>query len=369
MNTANLPDNVRLRLQGGLSLVELMIALALGVVLTLGVVQVFLGSSQTYRTGGAIAYLQENLRFSLTRISQDVRMAGNAGCLVGDPTNHLDTGHSAYNSTLWEPGRAVVGWEAPNTGLGKSLTISGFTVGGGSWTNGSSDTAPVAITNNALVGTDFLVMSGTERADVELSGNPHGNANTVGTSGSTGLNAGTIVLIVTEDCSGGDRFQKNNDANASTITRGNGNNIAPGNVMSNPLINYTDDGSLYVYRSKGYFVGLGTNNEPALFRVALTPGESNTPVELVSGVESMQVLYGVATNERRAERYVDASNVNNWEDVVSVRVALLMRSDNQILDEDNSQTFNLVGTEVDPGSDRRARLVATTTIGIRNRLE
>lgn len=357
------------RCQKGLSLVELIIALALGVVLTLGVTRVFLGSSQTYRTSDAIAYLQENLRFSLARISRDVRMAGNKGCLVGEPVNHLDTTSSDYNADLWDAGRAVVGWEAPNTGLGDEVNLSGFSVGSGSWGNGTSDTAPAVITNNAIAGTDFIAISGAQKADVELSGNPHGNANTIGTSGSNGLSAGTIVIFVLEDCSAGDRFQKNNDANSSTVTRGNGNNISPGNVMSNPLQDYTDEGALYVYRSVGYFIGIGVNNEPALFRVALTPGESNTPVELVSGVEDMQVLYGIGGVDGMVDRYVEASSVTDWASVVSVRVALLMRSRDQILEEDNSQSFNLVGTEIDPGSDRRARLIATTTIGIRNRLK
>src|SRR5690554_129178 len=353
--------------QAGLSLVELMIAMALGVVLSLGIAQVFLGSSKTYRTSGAIAYLQENLRYSLARISNDVRMAGNVGCLVGEPTNHLDTNHSAYNPELWDAGRAVVGWEAPNTGLGKSLTITGFTVGSGNWSNGTSDTAPTEITNNAIAGSDFVVLTGSERADVVLQGNPSPPANTIGTEGNSGIKAATILVAVTEDCSGGDRFQKTNNENASTITKGNGG--SPGNINGANLQSYSDDASVYLYRTRGYFMGSGVNGEPALFRVELTPEADKTPVELVSGVENMQILYGVATNDRRAERYVDAGAVSNWEDVVSVRIALLMRSDDGILDEDNSQTFNLVGTEVDPGADRRARLVATTTVGIRNRLE
>ena len=351
----------------GLSLVELMISLALGVVLTLGVAQVFLGSSKTYRTSGAVAYLQENLRYSLARISRDVRMAGNAGCLVGEPTNHLDTSSAAYNPALWDPGRAVIGWEAPGTGLGNDLEITGFVTGSGSWSNGTSDAAPAVITNNAINGSDFIVLTGNERSDVVLQGNPSPPANTIGTDGASGIAKWSILVAVTEDCSAGDRFQKTNDGNAVGLPKGNGG--SPGNVNGTNLQSYNDDAAVYLYRTRGYFIGIGVNNEPSLFRVALTPGESNTPVELVSGVENMQILYGVATNERRAERYIDASSVTNWENVVSVRVALLMRSDNQILEEDNSQTFNLVGTEVDPGSDRRARLVATTTVGVRNRLE
>lgn len=355
-------------LQRGISLVELMVAMTLGLVLTLGVTQVFLGSSKTYRTSDAIAYLQENLRYSLARISTDIRMAGSKGCLVGEPNNHLRTANAGYLATLWNPGREVVGWEAPNTGLGDSVELNGFTTGGGNWTNGTNFAAPAAIANNAVRGTDFVVVTGSELISITLDGNPSATANTIGTDGASGIPQWSLMLAVAEDCSVGDRFQKTNLETAAgiLIERDTG---APGNESATVLQTYTDDASVYRYRSTGYFIGSGVNNEPALFRVALTPGESNTPVELVSGVESMQILYGTANNSKTAESYVDASDITNWEDVVSVRIALLMRSGDQILDEDNSQTFNLAGVEIDPGADRRARLVATTTAGIRNRLE
>lgn len=358
--------------QKGISLVELMVAMALGMVLTLGVTQVFLGSSKTYRTTEAVAYLQENLRYSLARISADIRMAGSKGCLVGEPTDHLRTGNAGYQTVLWSEGRGVVGWEAPSTGLGDDVTLNGFTEGGGNWSNGNTLTAPAAITTNAIRNTDFIVVTGSELVDITLAANPSATANTIGTAAATKIPQWSLMLAVTEDCSAGDRFQKINVDTAAgiLIERDSG---TPGNESATVLQTYTKDASLYRYRSMGYFIGLGVNNEPALFRVELTPpfsgGGTPTPVELVSGVENMQILYGVANNKKRAETYVDASGVTQWEDVVSVRIALLMRSGNQILDEDNIQTFNLAGVEINPGSDRRARLVATTTVGIRNRLE
>ncbi len=353
--------------QSGLSLVELMIALALGLVLTLGVTQVFLGSNKTYRTNDAIGFLQENLRFSMSRISRDVRMAGYYGCMVGQPTEHLDTGNGAYDSALYDMERAAIGWEAPTTGLGKEYKIVGLSAGSGGWTNGSSDTLPTAISNNAIPGTDILVLSGAARAAVVLDGNPSPPATTIGTKDESGIDQGRVVIVVMGDCSGGDRFQKTSNAISKTVTKGSGG--SPGNVNSANLFTHTDDSQVYTYQTTGYFVGVGVGGEPALFEVSLEPGVTSTPVELVSGVESMQVLYGLRGTGRGAERYLPASSVTDWSDVVSVRVAMLMRSGESILEEDNGQTFNLVGTEVDPGADRRARLVATTTIGIRNRLE
>ena len=357
------------RSQRGLSLVELMIALLLGVVLTLGVTQVFVGSSQTYRTSDAIAFLQENLRFSTTRISRDARMAGYRGCLIGEPEEHLNTGNAAYVDELHSFDIAAIGWEAPNTGLGEEYVIAGFAPGGGGWTNGSGDPVPGAIAPNAIPGTDILVLNGAVRANVTLQGNPSPPATTIGTVNPSGIDQGTILLVTGGDCSAGDRFQKSNNANGNTITKAGGGD-PPGNLNPGEDLNeYDDEASVYTQRTIGFFVGDGAGGEPALFQVSLEPGAADPPVELVSGVENFQVLYGISTTERRAERYVPADAVNDWTAVVSVRLGLLMRSGDRILDEDNTRTFNLVGTEIDPGADRRVRLVSTLTIGLRNRLE
>lgn len=66
------------RQQLGLSLVELMVALVLGLVLMTGIIQVFLSSRQTYTTNEAMARMQENGRFALEFISRSARLAGYA---------------------------------------------------------------------------------------------------------------------------------------------------------------------------------------------------------------------------------------------------------------------------------------------------
>ena len=67
--------------QRGFGLIELMIAMALGLILILGVTQVFLNSKRSFVMQQQVAALQENARFMLTRISRDVRQAGMFGCL------------------------------------------------------------------------------------------------------------------------------------------------------------------------------------------------------------------------------------------------------------------------------------------------
>lgn len=62
--------------QSGLSLIELMIAMALGLILTFGVVQIFLGSKQTYTVVTAQSQTQENARVVKHFLGRGLRHAG-----------------------------------------------------------------------------------------------------------------------------------------------------------------------------------------------------------------------------------------------------------------------------------------------------
>lgn len=76
--------NIQSRFQRGLSLVELMVALAIGMVLIAGFLQIFLSVRSTYSTNEAASRTQENGRFALEFLSEHARMAG-----YRDP-KHLD---------------------------------------------------------------------------------------------------------------------------------------------------------------------------------------------------------------------------------------------------------------------------------------
>ncbi len=66
----------RLPLQHGLTLVELLVAMTVGLLLTAGVLTVFVNSSQTYRVQDNLSHLQENGRFALILLGNALRMAG-----------------------------------------------------------------------------------------------------------------------------------------------------------------------------------------------------------------------------------------------------------------------------------------------------
>lgn len=68
--------------QYGLSLVELMVALALGMVLIAGFLQIFMSVRSTYATNEGASRVQENGRFALDYLARHARMAG-----YSDPKN------------------------------------------------------------------------------------------------------------------------------------------------------------------------------------------------------------------------------------------------------------------------------------------
>ena len=72
------PDSMHLRREAGLTLVELMIALALGLLLVGSVGAIYLGSNQSYRTAEAGARIQETGRYALDLLGRSLRQAGYA---------------------------------------------------------------------------------------------------------------------------------------------------------------------------------------------------------------------------------------------------------------------------------------------------
>lgn len=72
---------MRAQRQAAFGLVELLVAMTLGLILVLGVVQVFLASKQTFLVQRSAATVQEDARYVLARIAQELRMLDAYGCV------------------------------------------------------------------------------------------------------------------------------------------------------------------------------------------------------------------------------------------------------------------------------------------------
>ena len=58
----------------GFTMVELMIALLIGLIVIAGGLAIFMSSRQTYRTTESVSRVRENAQFAFTRIARDIRM-------------------------------------------------------------------------------------------------------------------------------------------------------------------------------------------------------------------------------------------------------------------------------------------------------
>jgi type IV pilus assembly protein PilW len=91
----------------GFGLIEILIALALSLIVVLGVVQVFIAAKNTYLSQNAAANMQEDARFVLSKMIQEIRMVGMFGCLetITDSSKKGDFHANRMTPIRWDNGR------------------------------------------------------------------------------------------------------------------------------------------------------------------------------------------------------------------------------------------------------------------------
>lgn len=378
MNRPTFTHNETKTAQRGLSLVEIMVAMVIGLILTSGVIQLFLGTKQSYRFNDSLSRVQENARFAIDALNFDIRMAGNIGCTsyVQSINNTLNGPAPAFN-----PGVGIEGWEANGTASGNTYTLPVKTAAvvdasAGGWS--TSGGAELDAATMSVPGSDIVRIW---RAD-----NNPGIINSISPGANTVVNVTPNASIQDEDilllsdCQNADWVQA---CNTQDIGGGTSINAVlsagctPGNIPSEAVLTKSG-GQLVKLQSYIYYIGKRNNNAnspPGLYRRPLGAGVANktaagTPEEVVEGVESLQVLYGIDTNDDRiVNSYVAADAVNDWSTVLSVQIALLMRASERGDDVSGAITYDLAGTNATATNDGLLRQVFNSTITLRNRVQ
>lgn len=140
--------------QAGISLIELLVALVLGLVLLLGISQVFLSSRQTFATNEAMSKLQENGRFALEFIARSARQAGYLS-----PGSTLDMPYPA------EPVACGLGTTSSNpcavngTGSGSSSDRVSFTSEPILTDGALRDCAGTTVTTNKVIINSYFIIA------------------------------------------------------------------------------------------------------------------------------------------------------------------------------------------------------------------
>ena len=330
--------------QMGISLVEVLVALVISLFLLGGIVQVYVGNKVTFKFTSALAEVQENGRFALDLMSQDLRLANQWGCVAFDPTDTTNINDTLTNATH-------AGYDADfHDFLSPIVTLPGAIAG----------------TNNAgLNGSDLLIVRGGKPGQANVEG-PFTAAATqsLNTNPIGSISAGDIILVAR--CGENDLLNAP-DADILSVSSVDTTNPVQTviNVTANKSQQFQNDAMVIELQTVTYSIGNAAsgNGELALFR-----REFNGVVEeLVEGVQDMQVLYGIdSDNDQFPNQYVTSDLVPNFNAVVSLRIMLLIHSiDDFVTEAPQRYTFNGVPTTP---TDRRLRQVFTTTIALRNRI-
>jgi type IV pilus assembly protein PilW len=371
--------------QRGMSIVELMVALALSATLLAGVVGVFVAMFQADRTQESVSRIQESGRFALNFLSQDLRMAGYMGC---SSTLDNDAIINTLNSppSSFQPDRAIQGWEADGSDPGVvNNSVANEAVGNTATSGWSTSGGNVIDSTRAMPGTDiFRIWGADPTVDTALVTKTGSGTNTaLSVNMTTAIKDGDILLL--SDCEVAEWIQACNTqelggtpATLRLVLSAASPSCSPGNASSTSIRSPIGARVMKV-NGTVYYIGKRDNvaaNPPTLFRRTLSSsGIAGTAEELVEGVEDMQILYGENTNDDNnsaADRFVPADQVSTWDNVVSVRITLLVQSlEDNLVASPQAYTFNGViyngatGNGANP-PDKKLRRVFTTTINLRN---
>ena len=312
----------------GFSLVELMVAMIIGLFLTLGVFTMFSMSSSNVTTTSQFNQLQENGRIALALMERDISQLGFMGDITG--TELVRGVNTTLLAAIIPTGDDCIGGginnaSFPNTTLSHFRKLWGYEAGVG--------TESLACLTNVVKNTDVIQIK-------RLSGPPTSNPNDV------------------------NRYYIGATANQAIIFSGS---------QPTPTL---DNGRFWEYVHHVYYIQ-NDGSIPVLRRRLLLNGGMNTSgsyEQLVEGIENMRILYGFDNDGNdTADIFMPAQNVTSlmWDNeqfqrLVAIRIFLLVRS----TDEDSSYTNDtkyILGDKIIAATqDHFRRKVVSTTIVLEN---
>lgn len=301
----------------GLSLVELLVALAIGVALSFAAVNVLLHSKQSYFAAEELARIQDNGRYALRYLSHELAMAGYLATEL--PATDIKTklhGSSCFDHLLV----TTVALEHLD-----DVSRAGLAAGGT-----ATLPADCLLPGKHVPTSDVLL---TRRA---------ASAPAAGA-----VDSSAIYLWITP-------------THEQPQTQRGGDGV----TSANDLWEYRPQ--VLFLRDYSVVAGDGT---PALCRKRLGRSSNRmAPTQcLLEGVENMQIEFGIDDDgDRRADRFEPAPDAEDLRRAVAARIYLLLRSLNPIAGHIDDRAYALGATFVAPAMDRYYRRLMQTTVLLRN---
>ncbi len=296
------------KVQQGISMVEMLVALGLGAFLMLGLTQVYMTNQQTSILQDDFARVQESGRIGAEMLIKEIRMADFNGCVpsTADIASHLDTADPDFDPDGMD-----------------------FLAGG---VSGANDVTTISFNGGATVITtvpnsDTLILRGMTDACEGL-GRMTGTNNAASfflSSANCPIGEGDILILA--NCAGGDMFSVSNYNTANVTVVHNTGNITEVGAVDNATSSfsriYEAGASILRPYQKTFYIAPGVDGNSLFLRESA----DNFSQELVTNVTNFQVFYGEDSNgDGSVDRYRDADNVGDFNDVLSVRIELTVGS-------------------------------------------
>lgn len=301
----------------GFGLVELMVALALGLFLVGGAISVFLNNQQAYRATEQLSRMQESGRTAVELMARQLREAGGSPCGRGIPTANTINNPGTHWWANWEDGIRGYDNDVAADGVGFGTAAA-----------------------QRIQGTDavFLVFANANHGAVIEGHNPVSAQFQLGTI-DHGMSDGEIVMVCNYRQSA--LLQVTNTSPTNSTVVHNAGTGTPGNCSKGlgfPTDCSSVNGNEYVFdsgflirlSSEIWYVGANGRGGRSLYRARLV-NSAGTPTtlteEIAEGVTDLQLSYlQVDAAGALPADYVDATAVTAWSDVSAVRVTLTLQS-------------------------------------------
>ncbi len=327
--------------QRGLTMLEILIVMGLSVVLLGGLIEIVLAHQQTSRLQKGLSQIQANGRYAIDYLRIDLRRAGYAGCLSGGLTNAVSqlttTAAAGYQTALVSDNTYEKDFSATSPGANSDSIQVTSALGSGTTlaTNMTSESAAIEVAGGGDIKKDrVVVISNCEDGDLFYV------TKITDTTGSGNYDdcaaAGSSCLL--------EHVAGTNNQNASLSKR------------------YLTDARVFPMQSRLYSISTETGKENSL--------QVSGNGKLIEGVENMQILYGEdgVDVDSVADYYVPLDEVVDINNVVSLKISLLLRSSDDNLSNQAMQ-YNYSGGSNLTAQDKRLRKVFNTTIALRNKLQ
>ena len=325
-------------LQRGLTLIELMLGMTLGFLISAVVLSLYINTSRSLAQNERYAWMQENARFALKALSEDLSMTDFWGRVIA--TDVIGTNVTS------PAGDCGVGIDAFNSNT--AILVNNYHA-----SPAATQFIPcAALTTDRMPNTDLLALkrvegSSTASTFVDAADIDNDSDTTeILTLGASDLSTGVVYLRST----------------------GSAGTFIDDASSSNPPATGQSDWRYMprVYFVRDYYETPG-DQIPALCRLAISDVSLSVTECIAEGIEDFHVQFGIDTDRNAiANLYTSTPTLSEMENAVSARVYLLARS----IDDDphfTNDTQYVLGNSIVPAAnDGFYRRVYSTTISLRN---